>query len=56
MPLLNEADEVYIGTDLLPVEEIYLGDTPIWTFSTTFITETLFEPLGAFITGSISTS
>ncbi len=31
MPLLNEADEVYIGADPIPAEEIYIGDTKIWT-------------------------
>jgi hypothetical protein len=30
MPLLNEADEIYIGADPIPVEQIYIGDTPIW--------------------------
>jgi hypothetical protein len=55
MPLLNEADEIYIGSDPLPAEQVYLGDTPIWTFACVFV-ETTFEPLGAFISGSISTS
>ena len=55
MPLLNEADEIYIGADPIPVQEIYLGSTPIWAFGTVIV-ETLFEPLGAFVTGSSSTS
>lgn len=53
MPLLTDADEVYIGTE--KVDQIYLDNTPVWTFGTVF-TETLSEPLGAFVSGSISTS
>jgi hypothetical protein len=30
MPLLNEADEIYIGGDPLPVEQIYIGDALAW--------------------------
>lgn len=53
MPLLNEADEIFLGDQR--AEEIYVGDTKTWVFVAAF-TETLFEPLGAFVAGSISTS
>lgn len=56
MPLLNEADEIYIGADpTTPIEQLYLGDTQIWSFACSFV-EATFEPLGVFVTGSISTS
>lgn len=51
--LLNEADEIYLGEERS--EQIYLGDTQTWTFAAAFV-ETTFEPLGAFVAGSISTS
>jgi hypothetical protein len=30
MPLLNEADEIYLGSDPAPADKIYVGDTEIW--------------------------
>ena len=53
MPLLNEADEIYLGEER--AEQVYLGDTQAWIFATAFA-ETMFEPLGAFVTDPISTS
>jgi len=56
MPLLNEADEIYFGSDpTKPAEQIYLGGTQLWVFATVF-GERLFEQFGAFVTEQISTS
>lgn len=30
MPLLNEADEIHLGSDPAPAEQIYLGDTEVF--------------------------
>jgi hypothetical protein len=54
MPLINEADNIFVGS--MQVDKVYLGTTQVWppavsapSFTTSF-TERLFEPLGVFVT------
>jgi hypothetical protein len=53
MPLLNEADEIYLGDQRS--DQVALGNTQIVVMATIF-REAIFEPLGAFVSDSISTS
>jgi len=30
MPVLNEADEIYIGDDPIPADQVFVGDTEVF--------------------------